>query len=595
MLPNTNTLLTPMPVIQPAQQPYILPTTSRAPPTVAPLTTTTLINVPDTNETIELKNEFVDENPMELINDAILPDTPTLLARAQSITEAAQHALSSSVTPTDIRLLTTDSSSSNYVPSFGVTPTALDNRGTCMYTFLHPAKYNRNHSNVLLDYCCPNLDGPMPAIDPTRIHAQVQVPVIELPASIVLTTKVVTRADLESGNSTIPAIIRKKAEKIRKNLATHHKMATATTTVTAPPPPVIPTMAPTPRPALPATINALTKQLPPTTTITAKIRHTLPAVESQNLPTQPPTPQAAASASTLPRNIISIMPKGAGQMSTMSNVQNSSLRSNLRRFDVLLKQLVQPFESLSFVERHRIIEALIATGKFSAKDLDQTLVLMEEYIKQTLLLQNESLNHPTPPPTSTILNTNSYITTQPAIAAANTMPAGPMPQLQPSPTILASSQHHKTVRKVQTSRNRNTTLATTSTASTGAGAGGSVMVKQRQVPIYDTDRNIIGYQMQMMTPLSTIPAYTKSTMSTHTGAIMSTSLDSSNNKITTTTYSVNKRPMKRPAQDSPRVFYTTPPLKTSTPKSLTNPHQYPTAGTSTQHGKNSNTIAKKTQ
>ncbi|XP_037827218.1 uncharacterized protein LOC119615211, partial [Lucilia sericata] len=596
MIPNTNTLLTPMPVIEPVQQPYILPTTTRAPSTVAPLTTTTLINVPDTNETIELKNEFVDENPMGLINDAILPDTPTLLARAQTITEAAQHALSSSVTPTDIRLLTTDSSSSNYVPSFGVTPTALDNRGTCMYTFLHPAKYNRNHSNVLLDYCCPNLDGPMPAIDPTRIHAQVQVPIIELPASIVLTTKVVTRADLESGNSSIPAIIRKKAEKIRKNLATHHKMATAATTITAPPPAVIPTMAPTPRPALTATINALTKQLPPTTTITAKIRHSLPA-ESQILPTQPPapTPQAAPSAATLPRNIISIMPKGAGHMTAMSNVQNSSLRCNLRRFDVLLKQLVQPFESLSFVDRHRIIEALIGTGKFSAKDLDQTLVLMEEYIKQTLLLQNETLDHPTQPPTSAILNTNSYITTQPAIAAANTLSAGPMPQLQPSPTILASSQHHKAVRKVQTSRNRNTTLTTTATSAAGAGAGSSVMVKQRQVPIYDTDRNIIGYQMQMMTPLSTIPAYTKSTMSTHTGAIMSTSMDSSNNKITTTTYSVNKRPIKRPAQESPRVFYTTPPLKTSTPKALTNPHQYPTAATSTQHGKNTNTIAKKTQ
>lgn len=564
--------------------------------------TAPLISVVNGNETIELKNEFMDENPIATNNDVILPDTPTLLARAQSITEAAHLALSNSVTPTDIRLLTTDSSSNSYVPSFGVIPTVLDNKGTCLYTFLHPAKYNRNHSNVLLDYCCPNLDGPMPAIDPTRIHAQLQIPVIEVPASIVLTTKVVTRSDLESGSTSIPAIIRKKAEKIRKNMATHHKLAvsTSSTVPTQPAPPAASVMtqhqlALIDRPALPPTINALTKQLPATTTITAKIRPHTPSQSQMLVSHAQPQPYLSTLApppmSTLPKNTtLSVIPKG--HASQLSSVQQSTLRSNLRRFDGLLKQLVQPFESLSYVERHRIIESLIATGKFLPKDLEQTLLLMEEYIKQTLLLKNDSFNQSSGQATSAILSTNNYLTTQPAVASS--LPTPQMPQLQPSPNFLASGTvsvassshtrqleqiHNKAVRKVQ-SRSKNTS---STSHSTGSNSGG-VLVKQRQVPIYDTDRNIIGYQMQMMTPMSTLPAYTKSTMSSHAGAIMSSSLDSS--KIT----AYNKRPVKRPAQESPRVFYTTPPLKTSTPKAITNPQVYPT-----QHSTSANTIAQKTQ
>ncbi|KAM7341793.1 su(var)2-HP2 [Cochliomyia hominivorax] len=624
----------PIPVTSGIQESFILPSTTNTDNMLPSLTSTStpLISVADANETIELKNEFMDENP---INDAILPDTPTLLARAQSVTQAAQHALSNStITPTDIRLLSTDSSVNSFVPSFGVTPRALDNKGTSMYTFLHPAKYNRNHSNVLLDYCCPNLDGPMPAIDPTRIHAQVQVPVIELPASIVLTTKVVTRADLESGNSSIPAIIRKKAEKIRKNMATHHKNAVVATAAQSGP--ILNTitqqpamMTPSVRPALSPTINALTKQLPSTTTITAKIRAPIPTSVATASPQirimQPPlvaVPQVHQTPPTNLNNILSVVPKGSTQLSNLSNMDIYALRSSLRRFDVLLKQLVQPFESLSFAERHHIIETLVATDKFSAKDLDKTLELMEEYVKQTSLMQKTAINNTPAPTSTTILSTTNYITNhQPPAAitsststystSSSNLTTMQMPQLHPSPSILAShvipfssnsssnttntyaKQFEKTIRKTTQSRRKNSPKTNTPA---GAGAGtstnASVIVKQRQVPIYDTERNIIGYQMQVMTPMSTtMPAFTKSTMSKNASAIMSTSTLDTKNRNKMTTYSINKRPFKRPAQDSPRVFYTTPPLQTSIPKTLTNTQICPT-----QHTKNANnTIAQKTQ
>lgn len=531
-----------------------LPSNVDSPPYFVPTSSTLDSDLP-----LELKYEFVDENPKNMEN-SILPDTPTLLARAQTITQAAQHALSKSITPTDIRLVTSESSSTAYVSSFGVAPTALNNKGTCLYTFLHPAKYNRNHSNVLLDFCCPNLDGPMPAIDPTRIHAQVQTPVIELPACIVLTTKVVTRAELESKNSSIPAIIRKKAERIRSNIAAHHNIASAAATAATqsapaimtqphiPPPPRL--QAQIPQSQLSSTMNALAKHLPPTTTITPKIR---PAQPQPSVVHPPPT--------------VSVTAKGQPSIGNRITNYVQPLRSNLRRFDVLQKQLCQPFDRLTFVDRHRIIESIITSGKLSPKDLERTLILMEEYLTQISLLKSQS--------------TTKHVYAVPEQNSPTTLPSlNQMPQLQPAPNIIASASsssayataskqleqlQNKSIRKIQTSTSRNTNLSPNR---------GSGEMEQRHVPIYDTDRNIIGYQLQ---PMSAKPAYTKSTMSSRTsGGIMSTSLE---NQITS--YSISKRPMKRPAQDSPRVFYTTPPQHTSTPIA-TNPHVYNTNSSSSK-------------
>lgn len=507
---------------------------------------------------IELKNEFLDENPNGPGDDAALPDTPTLIARSHTITQAAASALSNTIMPTDIRLLSNDPMSARaYVPSFGVTPTLVDAKGARMYTFLHPAKYSRNHGNVLLDYCCPNLDGPMPAIDPTRIHAQVQTPVIELPSCIVLTTKVVTRADLESRSSTIPAVIRKKAEKLRSNIhqsaeAAHEsdKVAkSAKSTHTLAPQMINSTsqqLSNALKSVVPATkstqlatatqfspaINALAKYLPSTTTITAKIGS--PVTHSQIALPVSKSNQHSSSA-------VSVVTKG----STMLNeTQVNMLRSNLRRIDVVLKSLVQPFEILNFTERHRIIDNLVSSGKFLPKDLERTIVLMEEYLKQINVIQKNRL-------TDVGGSGNMNVTTMsPQLASL-----GPirMPTLQPAPNLATTSAikadtdknleqlQNTATRKVQsTVKQHNTTVNTTT-------------VKQRQVPIYDTERNIIGYQLQVITPTTAMPTYSKSTLS----ATSSSFGAGSNNQ---------RKSLKRPAQDSPRVFYTSNPMQTSTPK-----------------------------
>uniref|UniRef100_A0A1I8PGD5 Uncharacterized protein n=1 Tax=Stomoxys calcitrans TaxID=35570 RepID=A0A1I8PGD5_STOCA len=507
---------------------------------------------------VELKNEFIDENPTNM-DDAILPDTPTLMARAQSITQAAASALSNTIMPTDIRLLTNDPSSTTntYVPSFGVSPTLVDSKGTRMYTFLHPAKYSRNHGNVLLDFCCPNLDGPMPAIDPTRIHAQVQTPVIELPSFIVLTTKVVTRAELESNSSVIPAIIRKKAEKLRNSIALHqntsappHIQAKAIMSVpqTLLPPhtrsPVAITMGTpqinTTENQLSPTVNALTKYLPSTTTITPKL--------CSSLPQSTFAVHHSCSPNTNLISPITVVPNSSAMLNEM---QINLLRSNLRRFDVIFKKLVQPFDKLNFAERHQIIDNLVSIGKFLPKDLERTIVLMEEYLKQINKLHEPQIS-----------SLNNY-----AMPIAETLPTLPimqMPPLQPSPQIASSQQifNSTTSRKQVDHPETNKARRVESTQKNNTTTG-----KQRQVPIYDTERNIIGYQLQVIAPpQSTVPSHTKPTMSptTSKAVVSSTSLDSANRN--------QKKPVKRPANDSPRIFYASQPLKASTPKiSLNSP------------------------
>lgn len=519
-------------------------------------------SVAEAGLTVEFKNEFLDENPSNL-DDTVLPDTPTLMARAHSITQAAANALSSNTTmPTDIRLMADPMSTSTYVPSFGVCPTLVDTKGTRMYTFLHPAKYSRNHGNVLLDYCCPNLDGPMPAIDPTRIHAQVQTPVIELPAFIVLTTKVVTRAELESNSSTIPSIIKKKAEKLRNSIAIHQNLSSSPATKSVASTLTKPTLTqsipvlcsttqsqhlqqlPTPSnmmrppnlspaPHLSPALNALTKYLPSTTTITPKIR-----------PSLPPSSHSI----TTPNQIsaVSVVPMGSGQLNEM---QVNLLRSNLRRFDVILKKLVQPYDKLNFTERHQIIDNLVSSGKFVPKDLERTIVLMEEYLKQINSKQQ-------------VAPLNSYPMS--VTATSSPLPSIQMPPLHPAPNIASASSvykapthqpteqqeiHNSTTRKIQSNKQQNSLTNTTT-------------IKQRQVPIYDTERNIIGYQLQVVTPSSSASkSFTSSKSSS--GAILP-SIDGPNQRKT----------VKRTAQDSPRVFYTTQPLQTSTPKANLNSVQY---------------------
>jgi len=103
-----------------------------------------------------------------------------------------------------------NSSSSNSVPAPSGNSSDVHTFGTTkMFSFLYPSRYQRSYSNVGLDYCCPNFDGPMPAIDPTRLHSKVAVPVLELPQFMVITTKIISKQD-----KNIPPKVRAKLEQM---------------------------------------------------------------------------------------------------------------------------------------------------------------------------------------------------------------------------------------------------------------------------------------------------------------------------------------------------------------------------------------------
>ncbi|XP_075169392.1 uncharacterized protein LOC142241501 isoform X2 [Haematobia irritans] len=516
----------------------------------------TVNSVPESTLPVELKNELLDDHASEL-DDAILPDTPTLLARAKSVTQAAASALSNAVLQNEIRSLSSTLPTVNTcVPPFGLVPTLVDSRGTRMYTFLHPEKYNHNHGNVLLDCCCPNLNGPMPAIDPTRIHAQIQSPVIELPSFIVLETKIVTRAELESNSSTIPATIRKKADKLRNSIANRQNMTVSQRIPTnvCPSIPITFTQRPskqqnqTPHSLSPITmgpndlnvspnfspaLNALTKYLPSTTTITAKVRPPLPQ-SSRTVPLPSVSSHNKISA-------ISVVPKGSSELNEM---QVNLLRSNLRRIDVIFKKMVQPFDKLNFTDRHKIIDNLVSAGKFQTRDLDRTIMLMEEYLKQISIIQDLRVVPKNTYDGPTTTNSSHHIQ---------------MPPLQPTPSISSNQSRFKAsvppqqIEQGDDGKSRKAQSALHTIVNTTPG-------NQRQVPIYDTERNIIGYQLQVITPSNMTPSYSKSAISTAAsgGSIVSNSLDTSRAN--------QKKNLKRPAQDPPRIFYASHPLPSSVPK-----------------------------
>ncbi|XP_018787771.1 PREDICTED: mucin-5AC isoform X2 [Bactrocera latifrons] len=419
------------------------------------------------------------------------PTTNSLASRTLAIAAATTSALNQ--TPTN--------DPSGY---YGLTPTQLDSNGTRLYSFLHPAKYNRNHGCVLLDYCCPNLDGPMPAIDPTRIHAQVQAGVRELPAYIVMSTKLITRADLEANKNVIPASIRQKVEKITAdatNIPTNQtsvptiangapNTAVANVTPVAPPVPVSkPTTSTT---ALTPTITALQKHLPSTTVITPKL---MPSTS---------TPTMATLATS--------------QLPTVSDYQRSLLRTSIRQFDARLKKYYYRIAMLSFSERQTIIDSMINSTTLTPKDVDCAVRLIDEYAAQI---------------------------------AATTSPTNVT-----SPAI-------QSVSKAITTQTTNTVVRTTTIQQQSQKS--NLQSSKTQVAVLDKDNSLLGYQLAA----SPMPM-NKSSISTRS-SIMSTSITGSMNTSlpTVTTTSSIVLPTLKATQASPRIFYTKPPMQTSTPIATT--------------------------
>uniref|UniRef100_A0A0A1X139 Muscle M-line assembly protein unc-89 n=1 Tax=Zeugodacus cucurbitae TaxID=28588 RepID=A0A0A1X139_ZEUCU len=444
--------------------------------------------------------------------------TNSLASRTLAIAAATNSALNQTPPTSD---------ASGY---YGLTPTQLDTNGTRLYTFLHPAKYNRNHGCVLLDYCCPNLDGPMPAIDPTRIHAQVQAGVRELPAYIVMTTKLITRADLEANKNVIPASIRQKVEKITadaSNAAANHasvpsvigapNVSQTSVPTVVPPQPTAAVSKPTSTTLTP-TMTALQKHLPSTTIITPKM---MPASSTATLATQGTSPTS--------------------QLANVSDYQRSVLRTSVRQFDARLKKYYYRIAMLSFSDRQTIIDGIINSTTLTPKDVDCAVRLIDEYAAQISKLPQTSAANTAKSATPAIQSVSKAITTQTTNTVVRTT------------TIQQQVQKHNT----QSSKN--------------------------QVAVLDKDNSLLGYQLAA----SPMPM-NKSTISTRS-SIMSTSITGTANSSlpNATSTSSGVFASLKSTQDSPRIFYTKTPMQTSTPIATA------TSSSSTPHNDGGKTIARR--
>ncbi|KAH8306006.1 hypothetical protein KR018_010289 [Drosophila ironensis] len=359
----------------------------------------------------ELKDEPVyepaepmdqDAQPMPIVNDPSAMSLPPIHNGRQVITVNPALQIASSSIP-----------SASTAPS---TPNAIGQ--TKMFSFLHPTKYVSSYGRVGLDYCCPNLDGPMRAIDPTRLHDKVEVPVLELPQYLVITTKFISKAD-----KNIPNKVRAKLEMLGKEKG-QDKPETADVPVAAPmapePPAQIPQcLPPVPAqeltvrqglslPAVPApsvaplvapsplvipapattesvdmsleSLDSLTKQLPKGTTLTKKFvapgTVVSPMISSPIAPPQNPT-------------LIQLPPI------CPTDKQRMELQSRVQIFDMVLQTLSRRATTLTVAERQRAIEEIVKTSSLMSIDVDVGTKLLENYVHYLNMTTSANITLPT--------------------------------------------------------------------------------------------------------------------------------------------------------------------------------------------------------
>ncbi|XP_033252225.1 mucin-2-like [Drosophila miranda] len=368
---------------------------------------------------------------------------------------------------------------------------------TKIFSFLYPHRYQRSYGDVGLDFCCPNLDGPMRAIDPTRLHATAQVPVLELPQFMVITTKIISKADKD-----LPHKVRAKLAQLDKtggklvgqtvcmsmdssepsilvavpssNLGPAPRTLPALIPISNPPPPTAPPAptaphaptappAPTTTPALPVShddiVQSLTKHLPRGTTLTKKV-----------LPPGAALPAAASS------SMVASMPPALIQLPPIcpKDKQRVELQTRVQIFDLVLQILSRRATTLTKVERQRTIEEIVMTSTLMPIDVDVGTKLLENYVYYL----NRATNIQTPLP-SLCLN--------PVVTTAATQSAPTVASLVGIPAVAKS--------KVST-----TSASATATATPSAPAPATKKPAQKRsslpagIPVYDSEKNIIGYQ-----------------------------------------------------------------------------------------------------
>ncbi|XP_044313412.1 proline-rich protein 36 isoform X6 [Drosophila rhopaloa] len=439
--------------------------------------------------------EIVEEDPFSVLPTvAAAEEAPQPLPVIETIGPPA-------IQSNNLATVSSGASVSHSIPSASAPSNNPNGIGqTKMFSFLYPKRYKRSYDDVGLDFCCPNLDGPMRAIDFTRLHSTAEVPVLEVPQFLVITTKFISKAD-----KNIPSKVRAKLELLGRNKVQDSREPVASVSnlasgedvpanaldgsvtpaptsiiqsfppappgdLSLPSPAVPPIPAPSsipialsnPTPAevsSPAILDSLTKQLPRGTTLTKKVLH--PGA------TLPPTASTSMLA-TLPPSLIQLPPI------CPTDKQRVELQTRVQVFDMVLQALSRRVSNLTLAERQRTIEEIVRTSSVMAIDVDVGTKLLENYVRYL----NKATNTITPLPP---VRFNSVITPMTSVGAAVENPSSsvaasssPLSKNVVSSTMASVTPTQATKKTTQHAQQRSSLPAS--------------------VPLFDAEKNIIGFQ-----------------------------------------------------------------------------------------------------
>lgn len=385
---------------------------------------------------------------------AVIQIQPSAFAMAPSLSNTIAQPSATSTTPSN-----NSSSNISGIPSASNATDLLTFGTTKMFSFLHPSRYQRSYGQVGLDFCCPNLDGPMQAIDPTRLHAKVEVPVLELPQYMVISTKIISKQD-----KNIPPKVRAKLEQLAAKeglpcaVQALQTLSTPTATSTAPAAEVA-AIAPTEEPPVEPVEDRL---LTPVTSAPMLVQK----------------PQAKVTAATETSVSPAMTKPSMLQLPTIcpTDKLRTELQTRVQLFDVVLQRLARRAAAMNDTERQAVIENIVKTGSLLPIDVAVGTKLLENYVHHLNTATNTIMeSEATAEPTST--------TTQVVSGKSNSL------------SMAKPSNPTAVTRQVQQR------VAGTDVAGV---AGGAVPVatvaaaatdrNPKSRPIYDKDRNIIGYQ-----------------------------------------------------------------------------------------------------
>ncbi|XP_034476556.1 nucleolar protein dao-5 isoform X2 [Drosophila innubila] len=364
------------------------------------------------------------------------------------------------------------SGSSSDIQTFGTTR---------MFSFLYPSRYQPAHGNVALESCCPNLDGPMLAIDPTRLHSKVEVPVLELPQYMVITTKIISKQE-----KNIPQKVRAKYEQMAAKdglpcVVQTMQMSTPSSS------------APTPAVVVGATITKPAPSVPQTHPVVSHIERVNkplprgPIVSKKANPSAAATSAAVAPTVASPPAISDIYP-GLLQLPPVcpTDKMRVELQTRVQLFDAVLQGLAKRAASLTVAERQRVIENIVSTSTLMPIDVDVGTKLLENYICY-LNASTDTFTVPVPVP-----RVRSIITTK------SSTPAVAIQARQPTKSNLVKTTQVKPVAAVskppQAAISGQKVQQAGGTAAGAAAGGAAAAGDSYRRPIYDRHRNIIGYQ-----------------------------------------------------------------------------------------------------